>query len=387
MAEWLVRANSIRPVSLQRSRSSRVTRLYGLDCRLRQHRRRRLQGQPAECPCACMSPTPPSPRTFAVGYGTEGSPYRRRLRNVTSLSAQYRASRRSVSLDRGVRATSASRRSSRQHRAAVQIRVGCAERPTSRTRAAAERSRGSSRATIPTGAARRRPVRRPLVDDSSGSRTCRRRSPLRRFRTTSSPRPRSETGAGGPLFALALEVTHDTAGEPARCWGRGYFATFHWTMLVRWSAATGPISSDFRRARLCAGRPIGAAFKVRAGGIHPRERVVPSSIAYSSAVRPRARLGRMSHPLRRARHRRLGFFERRRSPLPVRRLVWLHFPGGARAAKSPSAPGRHVLDRDRVASACATPRARTHPRRRRLPAQPVPGCSSPRGTARRWSSM
>ena len=85
-----------------------------------------------------------------------------------------------------------------------------------------------------------------------------------------------QTGAGqGTLVALALDVTHDTAGNPLDA-RRGYFVTLH---LENASPFAGGDWGYFEatadgRAYVPVGRSV-LAFKVRAGGIHPAARGVP----------------------------------------------------------------------------------------------------------------
>ena len=85
-----------------------------------------------------------------------------------------------------------------------------------------------------------------------------------------------ETGAGqGTLVALAVDVTHDTAGNPLDA-RRGYLVTLH---LERASPFAGGDWGYFEatadgRAYLPVGRSV-LAFKVRAGGIQPSARGVP----------------------------------------------------------------------------------------------------------------
>jgi len=85
-----------------------------------------------------------------------------------------------------------------------------------------------------------------------------------------------ETGAGqGTLVALALDLTHDTAGNPLDA-RRGYFASLH---LERASPFIGGDWSYFEasvdaRGYLPVGRTV-LAVKARGGGIRPAARGVP----------------------------------------------------------------------------------------------------------------
>jgi outer membrane protein assembly complex protein YaeT len=244
-----------------------------------------LQGQPAEVPVRLQVTEGRHHRVrVAVGYGTEdkariaGS-----LRNVNFLGGGRTGSIEAKwsSLDRGVRANlGIPYFFSNSYRADVQIQQWDAHEPAYELR-----TRGG-RGTI---------TRELSRHDSYGRRKSATRASItlvdefERFsivpEALADPAFRDdlialgldpETGAGeGTLVALALDVTHDTAGNPLDA-RRGYFATVH---LEQASAVGGGDWTYFEatadaRAYVPIRRSV-LAFKVRAGGIHPRERGVP----------------------------------------------------------------------------------------------------------------
>ncbi|MEO5822780.1 MAG: BamA/TamA family outer membrane protein [Vicinamibacteraceae bacterium] len=289
VAEWVIRRQlafgSGDPFKLSRVVESQ-RRLYGLELfDFVNLDVASLQQQPTQVPVRLSVTEGKHHRVrVAVGYGTEekariaGS-----LRNVNFLGGGRTGSIEAKwsSLDRGVRANlGIPYFFSGSYRADVQVQQWDAHEPayTLRTRG----GRGT--------------VTRELVrHDSYGRRKSATRAAITfvdEFETFSivpealaDPTFRDdlialgldpETGAGrGTLVALALDVTHDTAGNPLDA-RRGYFATVH---IEQASPFAGGDWGYFEatadaRAYVPVGRSV-VAFKVRAGGIHPTARGVP----------------------------------------------------------------------------------------------------------------
>ncbi len=244
-----------------------------------------LQGQPAEVPVRLRVTEGRHHRVrVAVGYGTEeNARIAGSLRNVNFLGGGRTGAIEAKwsSLDRGVRATlGVPYFFSRSYRADVQVQQWDAHEP-----AYMLRTRGG-----------RGTVTRELVrHDSYGRRKSGTRAAVtlvdefEQFSITpdalADPEFRDdlialgldpETGAGeGTLVALAIDVTHDTAGNPLDA-RRGYTTTVH---LEQASAVGGGDWTYFEaiadaRGYVPLGRSV-LALKVRAGGIHPRARGVP----------------------------------------------------------------------------------------------------------------